>query len=186
MTDNTKDKVYDLIKQAKEGKQKAFTELYNKYSNTIYNTIFFIVKNKDVADDILSITFCKAFQKIDSFVNNISFELWLKTIAVNSSVDYIRHVKKEKENMFLDDEENTVQLSSTVDYSPEEIYTYNETKERIKKALDSINWKYKNIIELRTNKNLSYKQIGEELNLTEMQVKALLNKAREKLKSLLT
>ena len=61
MTDEEKQQVFDLIKQAKEGKQSAFTKLYNRFNRVIYNTIYYIVNNKDAADDLLSVTFTKAF-----------------------------------------------------------------------------------------------------------------------------
>lgn len=185
MTDVDKQIVLDLIKQAKEGKQIAFTKLYDKFKDVIYRTIYFIVKNKDVTDDLLSITFVKAFSKLDSYVNNISFEMWLKTIAINSSIDYIRRTKKEKYDHELDSEENVIQLSSSADYSPEETYLFNETNKRIDEAMTRLRWKYRNILELRTIQNMSYKQMSEELGLSESQVKSLLNKAREKLKQLL-
>ena len=60
-----------LIAQAKEGKQLAFTKLYNKYYNTIRYVIYNIVRNIDVTDDLISVTFTKAFMKIDKYVDNI-------------------------------------------------------------------------------------------------------------------
>ena len=135
MTEKDKQEVSDLIKQAKEGKQIAFSKLYERYKKNIYITIIKIVKNKDVADDLLSITFVKAFTKLDSFVDNISFELWLKTIAINSSIDYIRHTKKESNLYWIDDDENCkIQLGSTADYSPEEDYIFKETDSKLSKA----------------------------------------------------
>ena len=47
MTDEERQQLLDLIKQAKEGKQYAFTQLYNRYHRIIYNTIYNIVHNKD-------------------------------------------------------------------------------------------------------------------------------------------
>lgn len=185
MTDEEKQQLTDLINQAKEGSQAAFTKLYNKYKSILYPTIFHIVNNKDATDDLLSITFIKAFSKLDSYVNNISFEMWLKTIAINSSIDYIRRTKKEKANYWIDDDENTFQLSNSADYSPEENFIFDETMTRLSEAMTRLRFKYRNIIELRTVQNLSYKQISEQLGLSESQVKSLLNKAREKLKLLL-
>lgn len=186
MTDLEKQQIFELIKQAKEGKQSAFTRLYNRFSKIIYNTIYYIVNNKDVADDLLSVTFTKAFSKLDSYINNISFEMWLKTIAINTSIDYIRHTKKEKANYWIDDDANSLQLSSQASYSPEEDYIFSEKSDALDNALSRLRWKYRNIVELRSIQNLSYKQISEHLGLTESQVKSRLNKAREKLKELLT
>ena len=185
MTDEEKAKVFELVKQAKEGNEIAFTKLYNRFKQTVYNTAYFIVRNKDAADDLVSTTFIKAFQRIQSYVNNISFEMWLKTIAINSSIDYIRRTRKEKANYFIDDEDNYIQLGSSADYSPEEVFIGKETSARLDEAMTRLRWKYRNIIELRTVKNMSYKQISDELGMSESQVKTLLNKARNKLKELL-
>ena len=186
MTDKEKQEVSDLIKQAREGKQIAFTKLYEKFKRIIYLTIIKIIKNKDVADDLLSATFIKAFTKLDSFVENISFEMRLKTIAINSSIDYIRHYKKDSNLYWLDDSENcNIQLNSTADYSPEEIFIFNETDSRLSYAFNRLRYKYRRILELRIVQNLSYKEIGEQMGLNESQVKSTLNKAREKLKQML-
>lgn len=186
MTEQEKKEVSDLIKQAKEGKQIAFSKLYERFKKIIYLTIIKIVKNKDVADDLLSTTFVKAFTKLDSFVENISFEMWLKTIAINSSIDYVRHYKKDSGLYWIDDDENCkIQLSSAADYSPEENLIFKETDSNLSEAFNRLRFKYRNILELRTVQNLSYKEISEQLGLSESQVKSTLNKAREKLKQLL-
>ena len=61
----------NLIRQAKLGDQKAFSTLYDRHKPLIRYIIFDIVKNDDVADDLLSVTFTKAFSRIDSYVNPI-------------------------------------------------------------------------------------------------------------------
>lgn len=185
MTDEEKQQLLDLIKQAKEGKQSAFTQLYNRFRRIIYNTIYNIVHNKDVTDDLLSVTFTKAFSKLNSYINHISFEMWLKTIAINSSIDYIRHIKKEKYDYELDKEDNCLQVSDSADCSPEDEFIYHETDSRLTEALSRLRYRYRYILELRTVQDLSYKEIGELLDLSESQVKSRLNKAREKLKQLL-
>ena len=174
MTDLEKQQISELIKQAKEGNQLAFTKLYEKYKQIIYVTIYRIVNNKDAADDL------------DSYVTNISFEMWLKTIAINSSIDYIRRTKKESANYWIDDSDSCFQLSDTAGCSPEEDYIFDETRSMLDSALSRLRFKYRNIIELRSIQNLSYKQISEQLGLTESQVKSRLNRARDKLKQLLT
>lgn len=186
MTDKEKEYISDLIKQAREGKQLAFSKLYERFKRPLYYVINRIAANKDAADDILSMTFVKAFTKLDSYVDDISFELWLKTIAINTSIDYIRRNKKDSKLYWLDDDENcTIQLKSTADYSPEEDYIFKETDSRLNEAMNRLRYKYRHVLELRTVQNLSYKDISEQLGLSESQVKTLLNTAREKLKQLL-
>lgn len=183
MTDKERIEVNSLVNQAKEGKQIAFTKLYNKYKGLIRYVINDILKNADATDDVLSQTFTKAFMKIDSYTDDISFEMWLKTIAINSSIDYIRRTKYEQSNYFIDDDECFLQLGSLYE-SPEDTLIGDETARRLEDAYSRLRIKYRNILDMKINKDLTYKQIGEELCLSELQVKSMLNKARKRLKQL--
>ena len=174
-----------LVEQAREGSEKAFNTLYNNYYKTVWYTANNVVHNSDAADDITSMVFTKVYLKLQSFTNHISFEMWLKTIAINSSIDYIRRTKKEKYDYELDNDNNCLQVSSSADSSPEDVYIYHETDSKLSDALSRLRYKYRYILELRTVQNLSYKEIAEHLELSESQVKSRLNKAREKLKQLL-
>ena len=92
-----KQEIINLVEQARNNEERAFTTLYNKYYTTVWFTVYNIVKNRDVTEDLISIVFTKAFKKLDLYTEHISFEMWLKTIAVNSSIDYIRKMKNEKQ-----------------------------------------------------------------------------------------
>ena len=172
--------IIELVEQAKSGSQKAFAELYYRYKQTIWFTIYNVVKNQDVADDITSIVFTKAYEKLQSYVNHISFEMWLKTIAVNSAIDFIRRTKKEQSNTYTDDENCTIQLSET-DMSPEDKLILQEKLKLVEKALHLLKKKYRDLIELRMN-GMSYKDMSEKLAINENTIKSMLNKARQKLK----
>ena len=171
-----------LIQQAKLGKQDAFTELYDRHHKLIRYIIYDIVKNEDVADDLLSVTFTKAFSRLESYVNPISFEMWLKTIAVNASIDYIRRTKKEQLNNYIDDDEYAGQLDSNTK-SPEEQMILNQNVEVIMKCIPLLRKKYRDLIYARLD-GKSYHQISEELAIPEATVKTCLNKARAKLRQL--
>nr|UWI38627.1 MAG: ECF sigma factor [Bacteriophage sp.] len=171
----------NLIRQAKLGDQKAFSTLYDRHKPLIRYIIFDIVKNNDVADDLLSVTFTKAFSRIDSYVNPISFELWLKSIAVNTSIDYIRHTKNEKQNHYIDSEDNYIQLQDS-ELSAEDIISKRESIDQLKVALSRLRFKYRNILELRYFKGLSYEQLANELAVPIGTIKSDLNKAKKKLR----
>lgn len=83
-----------LVEQAREGSEKAFNTLYNNYYKTVWYTANNVVHNSDAADDITSMVFTKVYLKLQSYTNHISFEMWLKTITVNTAIDYIRRNKK--------------------------------------------------------------------------------------------
>lgn len=170
-----------IILDAKAGKQDAFTNLYNRYHKLIRYVVWNIVKNDDVADDLTLVTFTKAFQKIDTFVNNISFEMWLKTIAFNTSIDYIRRVKEENLNRYIDNENEFIQIESNT-LNPEERIIKSEDLIALGDAMLLLRSRYRKLIELRYHQDLSYKEIAAELGIPEGTVKSDLNKAKKKLK----
>ena len=85
-----------LVEQARDGSERAFSTLYNTYKKTVWYTAFKVVNNADAADDITSQVFTKVYLKLKSYTHHLSFEMWLKTITVNTAIDYIRRNKKEQ------------------------------------------------------------------------------------------
>lgn len=175
-----KQDVIDLVEQAKNGSVRAFNTLYNKYERTVWFTVYNIVKNRDVADDLVSVVFTKAYMKMESYTEHISYEMWLKTIAVNSAIDYLRRMKNEKLNNYIDDEETTIQLSD-VAKSPEEDLIIKEKLKLTLEALPTLKRQYRELIQSRIE-GMSYKDIAEKLAIDELTVKSNLNKARQILK----
>lgn len=172
--------IIDLVEQAKQGSQKAFSKLYDKYKTDIWYTIMGIVKNIDVADDLTSVVFTKAYEKLSMYTQHISFNMWLKTIAVNASIDYIRRNKKEQLNNYVDEDENPIQLSA-LEKSPEEDLILKEKLDIVLQAIPTLKKKYRDLINARID-GLSYKEIASKLAMNELAVKGDLNKARQKLK----
>ena len=171
-----------LIEQVKQGNIKAFNQLYRNYKDIVYNAAYFVVKNKDVADDITSIVFTKAWYKKETFVDNISLKMWLKTIATNSAIDYIRRTKKEKLNTYIDDENSFIQVRGT-ESSPEEKMLASEKLDIVLGLIPKMKKKYRDILTYRIEGN-SYKQIAKLLDSNEITIKSDLNKARQHLRKL--
>lgn len=171
-----------LIEEAKSGAESAFARLYKMYYVAIKCTIYNIVKNRDVTEDLISVTFAKAFRKLDSYTNPISFEMWLKTIAVNSAIDYIRKMKNEKLNNYADDENpcNTFEFEESAP-SPESEMIIKEDYKNMLECIKYLRSNYRAILTARYIDNLSYKDIAKKLSIKEDAVKSELYKARQRL-----
>lgn len=171
-----------LVEQARDGSEKAFNALYNKYYKTVWYTANNVVRNTDAADDITSMVFTKVYLKLQSFTNHISFEMWLKTITVNTAIDYIRRNKKEQLNSYIDDEESKIQLSG-LEHSPEDNMIFQQNVDIVMEYIPRLKKKYRDLIYARLD-GKSYQQISQELAIPEATVKTCLNKARQRLKQL--
>ena len=177
----TKEEENLLIEEAKHGSEQAFTQLYNNYYKLIRYIIFDLVKDDEITADLVSVTFTKAFKRLDSYINPISFEAWLKTIAVNTVIDHVRANKDENKNYSIDNEDSAIQVESE-DNDPETAFIRAESIDILRIALTRLRSKYRNLLELRYFNGLSYEELSAELNIPIGTVKSDLNKAKHKLK----
>ena len=75
-----------------EGNNKAFDILLNSHKDRLYSYIYFIVRSRDVAEDIFQETFVKAIVTLQQgkYNSDGKFSAWLTRIALNLVIDQFR------------------------------------------------------------------------------------------------
>lgn len=170
--------------------QKAYAVLLNKYKNVVYFTINRMVNNNDDAEDLTMKTFTKAFQNLNSYDDNYAFTTWLFRIATNTTIDFIRKKRLQTssldENVF-DDENSVTQAETIVAYTldPEEKYVKQQRSRIIREVIDTMDDKYKVLIQAYFFDELKYEEISERYDLPLGTVKVRLKRAKEFLYKLL-
>lgn len=172
-----------LIEQAKYGDQDAFSILYKKYYKLLRYIIYDLVKNEETTKDILSSTFLKAYNKLTSYTKPLSFRAWLKTIAVNTAIDYIRNNVLNRKSDSIDKDTNPIQLNDS-ELDPEAVIINNENYLTLEKALPLLSEKFQKLLYLRYFENCSYEQIGAKLNMPTSTVRSDLYKAKRRLRKI--
>lgn len=175
---------HKLINQAKEGNQKAFEALLNKYRNLVYHVMYKMVNNSQEAEDLTQEAFIKAFRALSSFNEEFAFSTWLMKIATNNCIDYLRKKKLKvfsiDEPVKYKDEELQFELPDN-EPSPEKQMLAEERTKYINNAINSLPPRYRHVIVLRHKEEKSYEEISEILNLPLGTVKARIFRAREML-----
>lgn len=85
----------EVIRQlaSPEGRQKVFPMIVAQYSQSLYWKIRSIVLTHEDADDVLQNTFLKAWKSLPTFQGKAKLSTWLYRIAINESLDFLRHQK---------------------------------------------------------------------------------------------
>lgn len=83
----------ELVKKAINRDEQAFSDIYDVYFETIYRFVYYRVNHKEVAEDLVSETFVKAWDRLGNIQEISAFNSWLFQIARNLVIDYYR-VKK--------------------------------------------------------------------------------------------
>lgn len=79
-----------IIKLVAEGDIDMFKEIVAKYSAIIYRVCYRILGNEHDASDMTQDVFLKALKSSKQFKGNASVPTWLHTIAVNSSINFVK------------------------------------------------------------------------------------------------
>jgi RNA polymerase sigma-70 factor (ECF subfamily) len=89
-----------LVDLAKAGDGNAFAELYEAYFERVYRFIFFRVTDEELAEDLSSQVFLKAWENVYRYKPHGPFLAWLYAIARNTVIDSYR---TRKPTVSLDD-----------------------------------------------------------------------------------
>jgi RNA polymerase sigma-70 factor (ECF subfamily) len=170
-----------LIAKAKQGNVDAFETLVRKYQQSIYYLCRRMTGSHQSADDLSQETFIKAFFALDRFKDGMNFFTWIRKIAVNNSLNFLKASKREEP--LGENAENIPGHSSMGQELPHEMLRRNRMEHTFKQALKALPAEQKIVFILRVFENQSYKDIARILNLSQGTVMSRLSRAREKLKS---
>lgn len=172
-----------LVEAAKLGSQAAFGELMELYRESIYFTMFKMVKNSDDADDLTIEAFGKAFSRLEQYSPSFAFSTWLFKIASNNCIDFIRKKRVKVTSM---DTGFTRENGEVIFYdarasgqNPEEAIIHNQKVKMMRHLVTKLKPRYRELVELRYFEELSYEEIAETLHLPLGTVKAQLFRARD-------
>ena len=88
----------ELVSGYKNGNEKAFEVLLHRHKSRVYTSIYLIVKDRYIAEDLLQETFIKAYRAIKSFRGDSAFYTWLYRIAINTAKNFLV-AKKNSQNI---------------------------------------------------------------------------------------
>jgi RNA polymerase sigma-70 factor (ECF subfamily) len=153
----------DLIHQHVNGDDTAFEALFLKHKDRVYTSIYVIVKDHEVADDIFQDTFIKVLHKLreEKYSEEGKFIPWVLRIAHNLCMDHFRKNQKEKivanDNPEYDILDNIAILET---HKEDQIIGDKESID-IAKYLELLPDEQREIIVLRHYYDYSFKQIAE-------------------------
>jgi len=87
--------INELVKQLQNGDITAFDSIYYQTKNIVYYSIFLILKDNQLSEDIMQDTYLKALSKIHTYKRKAHFKSWLVRIAKNLAINEFNRRKRE-------------------------------------------------------------------------------------------
>ncbi len=150
-----------LLQQLRQGSEQAFTLLYDQYSKPLYKNILYLVKDEDIAQELLQDLFLKIWEIRQTIKQEGSFKSFLYKVAEN--MVYMHFRKTAKDNNLI-----AQLVMSYVDYEApsEDTFLSEQNYELLKQAIQNLSPQRKLIYILCKFKGKSYEEVSNELGIS--------------------
>ncbi len=157
-----------------------FQRVYEEVFPIIARVTSRITNSTEAAEEICHEAFIRYYHRLDQIPDEPQAKYWLIRVSKNLALNYIKRKKREKKAY-----ERLLKEPSREQRSGETITIRKETRQEVQRALEQIPEKYRVVLIMKEYGDLSYKEIGDVLGLTEGNVKVRAFRGREKLAGLL-
>ncbi|WP_317128967.1 RNA polymerase sigma factor [Dinghuibacter silviterrae] len=154
-----------LIRLFADGNALALETLVMRYKDKIYTSIFLLIKDKYLAEDIFQDVFIRVIDTLRSgrYTDEGKFLPWAMRIAHNLCVDHFRRVRRTPVIKTSDDRDIFEVLHFTEEGADKKMMQ-RQSHDRVRKMLDKLPEEQREVIVLRHYGELSFKEIAEHTN----------------------
>ena len=179
----------ELVRTVLAGDRERFGELVERYQGRLVNYLQRLVRDLDEAHDLAQEVFVRVYQALDRFDPQYRFSTWLFRVAQNAAIDVIRKRRFRLVPLAQPDSERPdgyreLELASD-EPSAHDAIEGGERDQRVREAIETLPWEYKELILLRHYGELAYEEIAETKGMPLGTVKNKLFRARQLLKGVL-
>lgn len=164
----------DIESRSLQGDPAAFGELLRLYDHDLRGTVWSVVRNRAAVDDVMQISYEKAFRSVGQFKGDSSLKTWIHTICYRAAIDHLRY---ERHRQHLD-ESAMVHLSS----SSESTSAAALARVEISAALDRLDHDERTILMLTSVQGLTYDEVASIMGIPRGTVASKASRAREMLR----
>jgi RNA polymerase sigma factor (sigma-70 family) len=173
----------ELVAAVRAGDDAAFEELYRRYRERIVAYVRRMVRDEARAEDLTQDAFISALRSLRATDSEIVFKPWIYEIARNATIDHWRRSNRAEE-VSVDNEEllrpsDRARLVGSL--APDTAVIDKERLSHLSGAFDELSDVHSRILVMRELEGLSYREIGERLQLSRSSVESALFRARRRL-----
>jgi len=152
----------ELISRYIQGDERAFETLLNRHKARLYTTIYLIVKDQYVAEDLLQDCFIKAVDTIKGgrYNEEGKFLPWILRIGHNLAIDFFRREKRYP-NVVFEDGSNVFNSLDFSEDSIESVQIKQETHDQLREMIQRLPDVQREVLIMRHYEDLSFQEIAD-------------------------
>ena len=156
-----------LISLYNKGNDEAMSVLIDRHKSRIFTTIYLIVKDKYIAEDILQEVFIKTINVIkeNRYNEQGKFLPWILRVAHNMAIDNFRKEKRNPKITLADGSDifNCLKFSESSEDNEE---LSKDSKKYLKKMMLKLPDKQREVLVMRLYMKMSFQEIAKETNVS--------------------
>lgn len=181
-----------LVEQAVAGDERAFEALVTRYQHSLLNSIRCILKDDDLANDVLQFVLLKFYVSLPTLRRDVQLKAWLFQVAHNRCMDELRKQRCRPALRFseLSREDENDELEPTESIQdphplPEEMVEQLDLQAVLQQAIGTLPPRFRLIVDLRFFGQLSFAEISQILKMPTSTAKTYCYRSIRRLRSTL-
>lgn len=166
----------EAVQRARAGDEEAWTELYRAFHRPVFHQCRYLLGSGDAAEDAASEVFLRAKRAMMSFDTTLSFPSWLAGIAGNYCVDRLR--RRGLEQRIFEPAGDEAREPAGAGPSPLAELLTAESRETVRRAVATLEPRYRLPLVLRYYSEQSYDEIAATLGVSRGHVAVLIHRAK--------
>ena len=160
----------DILDRLKSDDKAALKDLFQEFYPYVCSAIFKIVKERNTVEDLAQEVFLRFWQKRHQINISSSVQAYLRRMAINEALGYLRKQK------IFEEEINNETMGGT-SQGVENQYLHGELEDHIRLAVDKLPPKCRTVFKLSRFEELSYKEIAAQMDISVKTVENQMGKA---------
>ena len=170
-----------VIERAQGHDTEALGEIHRRFARRVFGLCRYMLDSQENAEDVTSEVFLKLQRAIETYDRSTPFRGWLLRVAGNQCIDSLRRRQRARQVIVEVEDATTIDAPSS-EPSPLGALVRAEEQAQVRVAIGHLPDKYRLPLVLRYYSELSYDEIGQQLDLPKNHVATLIFRAKQELR----
>jgi RNA polymerase sigma factor (sigma-70 family) len=176
----------EIITRILQGEKELYALIVRRHNQRLYRIAMAIVNDDVEVEDVMQVAYIKAYENLGKFAFQSSFSTWLTRILINESLLRIR-IREKSIHLNGDTFDMKIYQQHTIESKTPVTELLNlELKVALERAIRQLPEKYRVVFIMREIENMNTAETQECLEISEVNVKVRLNRAKSMLKDSLS
>jgi len=174
----------EIIARILHGEKDLYSIIVRRYNQRLYRVGMSMINDDTEVEDAMQVAYINVYENLGKFAFRSSFPTWLTRIFIN---ECLLRLRKRKKSISMNDEniENVMKQNKEL-HTPVTAAVNSELRSILNDAIGKLPEIYRSVFVMREIENMNIAETKECLNISEVNVKVRLNRAKALLRDILS